>query len=113
MIGKSASSIPPRAGCCGSTLRAARGWHRIEDADRPRRTPRTTLALGGGELVDQRAIHFFIEVKVKGVERAIGIAEARQLVPALEQAVLSPLQFIAHERRDEINRGHLFCLRVT
>jgi transposase len=26
-------------------LRATRGWHRIEDADRPRRTPRTTLAL--------------------------------------------------------------------
>ena len=40
------------------------------------------LALGdearGGELVDQRAIHLLVEIEIKGVERAIGIAEARR-----------------------------------
>jgi hypothetical protein len=48
------------------------------------------LALGneacGGELVDERAIHLLVEIEIKGVERALGVTETRELAPAFEQA---------------------------
>ena len=75
------------------------------------------LALGdearGGELVDERAIHLLVEIEVEGVERAVGVAEARQLVAALEQPVLSALEFVGDERGDEIDGRHLFGLRLA
>jgi hypothetical protein len=46
-------------------------------------------------------------------EGAIGIAEARQLVAPIEQPVLAPPEFIGHEGGDEINRRHLFRLRLV
>ncbi len=57
----------------------------------------------GGELENERAIHFLVEIEIKIVERAIGIAKPRQLVPALEQPVLSAVQFVGHERRHEVD----------
>ena len=49
---------------------------------------------GGGELIDERAIHLFVEIEIKGVERSIRIAEARQFMAALEEAVLPALEFV-------------------
>ena len=67
----------------------------------------------GGELVDERAIHLLVEIKVKGVERAFGIAKARELVAALEQAVLPPAEFVGDERGHEIDGRHLLGLRLA
>lgn len=47
-----------------------------------------------GELVDERAIHFLVEIEVEAIERAVGITEAGLFVPALEEAVLA-----THARR--------------
>jgi len=62
---------------------------------------------GGGQVVDERAIHLLVEIEIKGVERAIRIAEARQFVAPIEQTVLSALQFVGDEGGDEINWCHL------
>jgi hypothetical protein len=71
---------------------AGAGWVEEEDV----------LALGDeacrGEFVDERGIHFLVEIKIKGVERALRIMEAPEFVPAFEESVLSPTQFIGHER---------------
>src|SRR5262245_29102152 len=64
----------------------------------------------GGELEDERAIHLLVEIEVKVIERALGIAETRQLVPTLEEPVLSPAEFISDERRHEIDRRHFLGL---
>ena len=48
-----------------------------------------------GELVDRRAIHLLVEIEIEGVERAIGIAETRPLVPA---RVAGPVGAGARER---------------
>ena len=66
-----------------------------------------------GELVDQRAIHLLVEIKIKGVERALRVTEARELVPAFEEPVLSPTEFVGHERRHEIEGRHLLGLRLS
>jgi hypothetical protein len=58
----------------------------------------------GGELVDERAIHLAVEIKVKGIERALGIAKSGELVTAFEQAVLAPAEFVGDERGHEIDR---------
>src|SRR5687767_7622196 len=68
---------------------------------------------GGGELVDERAIHLLIEIKVKRVERALRVAKARELVAPLEQTVLPPAEFVRDEGGDEIDRRHLFSLRLS
>ena len=67
----------------------------------------------GGELVDQRAIHLLVEIEIEGVERAIGIAEAGELVPALEQSVLPAPEFVRDERGHEIDRRHLLGLGLA
>src|SRR3989441_1082300 len=38
----------------------------------------------GGQLVDQRPVHLLIEIEIEGIERAIGIAKARQFMATLE-----------------------------
>ena len=48
----------------------------------------------GGELVDERAIDLLVEIKIEAVERAIGIAKARLLVAALEEAILPAEQLV-------------------
>ena len=59
----------------------------------------------GGQVVDERAIHLLVEIKVKAIERAIGIAEAGLFVPALEEPVLSTQELVGHQRRHEIDRA--------
>ena len=66
----------------------------------------------GRELVQQRPIHLLVKVEIETVERAIGIAEARLFVAPIKEAVLPPLQFVAHERGDEIERRQPLGLGV-
>jgi hypothetical protein len=88
---------------------ALAGARRTEEKD--------VLALGdeagGGKLVDDRAIHLLVEIEIKGVERAFRVTEARELVPPLEQAVLSSTEFVGHERRHEIEGRRLLGLRLA
>ena len=59
-------------------LRAPRGWHRIEDADRPSRTPAKTLALltaakRVGPSVGAVADHIHLHQGAGGVRRILGL----------------------------------------
>jgi hypothetical protein len=54
--------------------------------------------------VDEGAIHLLVEIEIKGVEGALRVAEAREFVPALQQTVLSPAEFVGDEGGDEIDR---------
>ncbi len=67
----------------------------------------------GRQLVDERAIHLLVEIEVKGVEGAVGIAKPRLLEPARDEPVLPPEKFIADQRRDEIDRGLCFRLGLA
>jgi len=75
------------------------------------------LALGdetcGGEFVDERAIHLLVEIKIKGVERALGVTEARELVSAFEQAVLPAAEFVGHQRGHQVEGRHPLGLRLS
>src|SRR5688500_9718384 len=86
---------------------AGAGWTEEEDV----------LVLGDeacrGELVDERAIHLLVEIKVKGVERALGVTKARELVSALEEAVLPAAEFVGDERRYQVEGRHLLGLRLS
>ena len=66
-----------------------------------------------GELVDQRAVHLLIEIKVKGVECGVRVAKACLFVSAFEQSVLPAQEFVRHERRHEIDRRELLGLGVA
>jgi len=68
---------------------------------------------GGGELVDESAVHLLVEVEVEAVERAVGVAEAGLLGAPLEETVLAPLQFVTHEHRDGVEGCHLLRLRLA
>jgi hypothetical protein len=68
---------------------------------------------GGREVVHQGAVYLLVEIEIKGVERALGIAKARELVAALEQAVLPPTEFVSDESRNEIDRRHFLSLRSS
>ena len=67
---------------------------------------------GGGQFVDERTIHLLVEIEIKAVERAIGIAEARLLVAAVKEPVLAALEFVTDERGDEIEGRQLLRLRL-
>ena len=75
------------------------------------------LALGdearGGELEDKRAVDLLVEGEIEAVERAVGVTEARLLVAPGEQPVLAPLEFVADERCDEVDRSHLLGLGLV
>ncbi len=71
------------------------------------------MKLRGDQVVDERAVHLLVEIKIKGVERALRVPEARELVPALEQTVLPPAEFVGHKRRHEIEGRHLLGLRLS
>lgn len=49
----------------------------------------------------------------RSIERAFGITEARQFVPALEEPILPTHELVAHEHRDEIDRRDLLDLGVA
>ena len=63
--------------------------------------------------VDERAVHFLIEIKVKAVERAVGIAKARLGVAALEEPILATEELVGDERRDEIDGRHSVRLGLS
>jgi hypothetical protein len=69
-------------------VRAPRGWHRIEDADRPRRTPAKTLAVlsaahHAGAAIGAVCDHIHQHDGVAGVRRILGVlALARKHGPA-------------------------------
>jgi len=53
--------------------------------------------------VNERPVHLLVEVEVKRIERAVGVAKAGLLQPARNEPVLAPDEFVADERRDEID----------
>jgi hypothetical protein len=58
------------------------------------------------------AIHLLVEIEVKGVERALGVAKARELVPLFEQTVLPPAEFVGDEGGNKIcDRDEIETLR--
>ncbi len=65
------------------------------------------------EVVDHGAIHLLVEIKVKGIERALGVSKACELVAALEQAVLATAEFIRHQGRHEVNGRQVVGLRLV
>ena len=65
------------------------------------------------KLVDQRAIHLLVEIKVKVIEGRVRVAKARLFVPPLEQPVLPTQELVGHERRHEIDRRQLLGLGVA
>ncbi|MGE0347642.1 MAG: IS21 family transposase [Gemmatimonadales bacterium] len=59
-------------------LRAPRGWHRIQDADRPARTPASTLALLGraataGPHIGTVCQHIHAQGRAQGVRQILGV----------------------------------------
>ena len=82
------------------------------------RTGRTdqecVFALGdeprGGELEDEGAVDLLVEGEVEAVERAVGVAKPRLLVPPGEQPVLAALELVGDERREQVDRRHLLGL---
>jgi len=67
----------------------------------------------GGEFEEQRAVHLLVEGEVKRVERAGGIAEARLDATSFEQPILSPLQLVVDEHRDQVERREPLGLGVA
>ena len=63
--------------------------------------------------MDERAIHLFVEIEIKPVERAVGVAEAGLLVPPVKEPVLPSLQLVTDEDRHEVERREPLRLRVT
>src|SRR5437762_2581243 len=67
----------------------------------------------GCELVDQSPVHLLVEIKVEGVERAVGVAEARGFDATTRESVLTPQQLVGDERCDEVDWREPLGLRVT
>src|SRR5438552_4952694 len=65
---------------------------------------------GGSQVEDQTAIHLFVEVEVKVVERLVRVAKAGLLAPPLQQAIATSGQLISDQTGDEIDRAHGFGL---
>jgi hypothetical protein len=61
----------------------------------------------GGELEHEPAIHFLVEVEVKGVEGFAAVAEAGLLDPPFEEAVLAAQELVLDERGEEVDGGQL------
>jgi len=60
---------------------------------------------GGGELEDQAAVHFLVEVEIEGIEALPLVAEGRGLDAALEQPVAPAQELVGHEGGEEVERG--------
>src|ERR1700689_3117578 len=64
----------------------------------------------GGQIEDQTAIHFGVEIEIKLVEGLMRVAELSLLAPTLEQTIAPPVQLIADQTRHQIDRRHVFAL---
>ena len=67
---------------------------------------------GGGQLVDEGAVHLLVEVEVKGIEPLGGVAEARLLQAPFEEPILPADELVLDEAREEIDGGQLLGLRL-
>jgi transposase len=80
---------PPTGQLLREHLRAPRGWHRMEDADRPRRTPASTLATlarakTAGPSIGAVCDHIHQYEGVGGIRRILGVlALAKKHGPAV------------------------------
>jgi hypothetical protein len=63
--------------------------------------------------VDERAVHLLVEIEIEGVERAVGVAKVGVLDPARDEPVLPTDEFVADERRYEIDWRLPFGLGVA
>ena len=81
--------------------RAANGLREMTFAGARRTQEEDVLALQdeapGGEFVDEGAVHLFIEIEIKTLEGAIGVAEARLLEPSCNEPVLTAHELIADQ----------------
>jgi hypothetical protein len=53
--------------------------------------------------VDEGAVHLLVEIEIKGVERAVGVAEACLLEASRDEPVLAADELIPDEGGDEID----------
>ncbi len=56
----------------------------------------------GRELEDELTIHLLVEVEIEAIEAFAAVAKARLFDAAAEQAILSTEQFVADQRRQEV-----------
>ena len=106
-VASTSSGTTPTCGCSTphtgqllrEHLRAPRGWHRIEDRDRPTRTPQKTLALLAaakrvGPAISTICDHIHRHDGAAGVRRILGVlALARKHGPAVaEEAAAAALE---------------------
>jgi|SRR5712692_2375310 len=61
----------------------------------------------GGELMDELAIHFFVEVKVEVGKRFFGVSKLRLFQSSSNEAVRPTAQLIRDEGREKIDRSEL------
>ncbi len=79
---------------------------------RARRTQKQPVGVlrdevAGGELEDEAAVHFLVEVEIEGIQGLALVTEAGLLDAAGEQAVLAAEEFITDERGEEVDGGQL------
>ena len=85
-----------RLRCIRQHVRAPRGWHRIDDADRPSRTPAKTLAAlsaahHAGPAIGVVCDHIHEHEGVGGVRRILGVlALAKKHGPAVAEDAAKP-----------------------
>ena len=60
----------------------------------------------------RRAVHLAVEIEVEGVERLAGVAKARLLAAALQEAIGAAGQLVADEHGEEVERRQAFGLRL-
>ena len=65
-----------------------------------------------GQFEDQSLIHLGVELEVEVVQAPFCIAELRLLVATLQQSPTTASQFIGDECRDQVDRSHVFRLRM-
>src|SRR5579885_293648 len=66
-----------------------------------------------GEVEDQAAIHFLVEVEVEVVEGLLGVAELGLLFPPLQQALAATGEFVGAQAGDQVDGGERFALRLA
>src|SRR5436190_4897966 len=73
-------------------------------------SPRNESA--GGQIEDEAAIHFGVEVEIEIIEGFLGIAKLSLFAAAIEQAVAAPGEFVINQASNEVDGRHGFSLRL-